>query len=192
MFGRRKSEGAAQTTAPERPGAKNRPTPKRSVAEAANKRPLVPSTRKAGGRGGTKASKEQVREQRMKARQGMLSGDDRYLPARDAGPERRYVRDFVDARYSVGEFLLPLVGIVFVATLARQPWLAFPAIILTYAMVLAVFGDALYLRLRLRKLLAAKFGTVGKGLVFYGVTRTLQFRRWRMPRPKVNRGEYPS
>lgn len=188
MFGRKKDGGSATPAVQERPGAKNRPTPKRSVAEAANKRPLVPTDRKVAG----KQSREQLREQRLKQRQAMLAGDERALPARDAGAVRRYVRDFVDARYSVGEFLLPLVVVVFLLTLTRQAYLAFPAIIVTYGMVLAFILDAFYLRRRLRKLLTAKFGSVERGLVLYGVTRSLQFRRWRMPRPKVGRGEYPS
>jgi hypothetical protein len=188
MFGRKKAGGSATPAVQERPGAKNRPTPKRSVAEAANKRPLVPTDRKVAG----KQSREQLREQRMKQRQAMLAGDERALPARDAGAVRRYVRDYVDARYSVGEFLLPLVVVVFLLTLTRQAYLAFPAIIVTYGMVFAFLLDSMYLRFRLRKLLTAKFGSVERGIVFYAVTRALQLRRWRMPRPKVKRGEYPS
>jgi hypothetical protein len=188
MFGRKKADGSGTPAVQERPGAKNRPTPKRSVAEAANKRPLVPTDRKVAG----KQSREQLREQRMKQRQAMLSGDERALPARDAGAVRRYVRDYVDARYSVGEFLLPLVVIVFVLTLTRQAYLALPAIIVTYGMVFAFLLDAMYMRYRLRKLLTEKFGSVERGIVFYAVTRALQLRRWRMPRPKVSRGQYPS
>ena len=39
-------------------------------------------------------------------RQAMLTGDERYYPARDQGPARRYARDFVDARYNVGEYFI--------------------------------------------------------------------------------------
>ena len=35
-------------------------------------------------------------------RRGFEQGDEKYLPARDKGPVRRYVRDFVDARLSIG------------------------------------------------------------------------------------------
>jgi len=31
-----------------------------------------------------------------------------------------------------------------------------------------------------------------KGLGFYAVRRTMQMRRWRMPKPMVKRGEKPS
>jgi hypothetical protein len=52
--------------------------------------------------------------------------------------------------------------------------------------------DAFLMRMRLRKALTAKFGEMQRGTVFYAVTRSLQIRRWRMPRPMVERGEYPS
>jgi hypothetical protein len=187
MFGRKKS---AATTLPveERPGAKNRPTPKRSVVEAANKRPLVPSNRKNV----SKVSREQLRDQRTKQRAAMLAGDERALPARDAGPVKRYVRDYVDARWNAGEFLLPLVAAVFLATLTRAPAVLLVTTVATYGMILAVVADSVLLRFRLNKLLTAKFGSADKGVTFYAVTRTLQLRRWRMPRPKVRHGEYPS
>ena len=123
----------------------------------------------------------------------MLTGDERYLPARDAGPERRYVRDYIDARYNVGEFLLPRRR----ARLRPDPdpvrptW-SLPAIIVTYGMVLAFLLDAIYLRIRLRKLLTAKFGSIAPRPRVLRRHPRLQLRRWRMPRPKVRRGEYPS
>jgi len=188
MFGRKKATTSTGPAVQERPGAKNRPTPKRSVAEAANRRPLVPNDRKSAG----KASREQLREQRLRQRQAMLSGDERNLPARDAGAARRYVRDFVDARYSVGEFLLPLVVVVFIISLTRLPVILLITTVAIYGTILAFGMDCFLLRYRLRKALTAKFGTVDRGLMFYAITRTLQLRRWRMPRPQVARGHYPS
>ena len=55
-------------------------------------------------------------EAREKARVGMAAGDDRYLTARDRGPQRRYVRDYVDARFNIGEFLIPVMLLVIVLT----------------------------------------------------------------------------
>jgi Flp pilus assembly protein TadB len=190
MFGRRKPDQASATAEAERPGAKGRPTPKRSVSQAANKRPLVPSDRdrKSAGR----ASREQMREQRVRQRQAMLTGDERNLPARDFGPQRRYVRDYVDARWNVGEYMLPLIALVFGMTLLRIPVVILAVTVLVYAMILAALVDAFLMRRRLRQLLTAKFGEMQRGSVFYGVTRSLQIRRWRMPRPMVARGEFPS
>jgi hypothetical protein len=188
MFGRRKNGQSATPAVQERVGAKNRPTPKRSVAQAANKRPLVPTDRKVAG----KSSREQVRTQRNLQRAAMLNGDERHLPARDQGAEKRFIRDYVDARYSVGEFLLPVVAIVFLATITRLPIAVFATTIIVYGVILAVLVDSLLLRRRINQALTAKFGSAPKGVGFYAVTRTLQIRRWRMPRPQVARGQYPS
>ena len=190
MFGRRKTDSPATVT--ERPGAKNRPTPKRSVAEAANKRPLVPSDRKATGKSAGKANREQIREQRVRQRQAMLTGDERYLPPRDAGPERRYVRDYIDARWNVGELMLPIVALVFALSLTRSGTVIVVVTAVVYGLILAAILDAVLLRFRLRGLMTRKFGSMPKGSVFYGITRSMQIRRCRMPRPKVARGRYPS
>ena len=61
-----------------------------------------------------------------------------------------------------------------------------------YGLILAAILDAVLLRFRLRGLMTRKFGSMPKGSVFYGITRSMQIRRWRMPRPKVARGRYPS
>lgn len=190
MFGRRKPGQAAATQVTERPGAKGRPTPKRSVAEAANRKPLVPDNRdrKSAGR----ASREQLREQRVRQRQAMITGDERYLPARDAGPQRRLIRDYVDARFNIGELMLPLIAIVFGLTLIRVPSVVLAATLMVYVLILAALVDAFLLRRRLRQLLTRKFGEMPRGSVFYAVTRSLQIRRWRMPRPMVRRGQFPS
>ena len=56
------------------------------------------------------------REQSMKMRQAMMTGDDSGLPPRDKGPVRRYVRDFVDARLSIGTLAMPMMIVVLVLT----------------------------------------------------------------------------
>ncbi|MFL6099720.1 MAG: DUF3043 domain-containing protein [Actinomycetales bacterium] len=189
MFGRRKPDEAA-TDVTDRPGAKGRPTPKRSVAEAANKRPLVPDNRDR--KSAARASREQQREQRVRQRQAMLTGDERHLPARDAGAQRRFVRDYVDARFNIGEFMLPLIALVFGLTLVRVPSVILAATLMVYVLILAALVDGFLMRRRLRQLLTKKFGEMQRGSVFYAITRSLQIRRWRMPRPVVARGEFPS
>ncbi|MBZ6371944.1 MAG: DUF3043 domain-containing protein, partial [Microbacterium hominis] len=94
---------AAPDAAPEVPAGpgKNRPTPSRAEQEAARKRPLVADTKEARAR-----AKAELAAQREKARIGMANGDERYLPVRDKGPQRRFVRDWVDSGWHAGELLM--------------------------------------------------------------------------------------
>lgn len=195
MFRRTKSETA--TTVPAepqgKPGGKGRPTPTRRDAEAARKAAQKkPRNRKEA----SALRREKVRTERGKMQDAMRTGDDRYLPAADKGPVRRFARDYVDARYSVMEFALPillvvsLLGVVFSP---RFPWLAGLVNLLFLAMVLLIAADWFLLSAGIRKAVAAKFPKESsKGLGFYAVRRTMQMRRWRLPKPMVKRGEKPS
>jgi len=195
VFRRTKSETA--TTVPAepqgKPGGKGRPTPSRREAEAARKAALKkPRNRKEA----TAYRREKMRTERSKMQQAMQTGDDRYLPAADKGPVRRFARDYVDARYSVMEFALPilllvsLIGVVF----SRQfLWLAGLVNLLFLAMILLIALDWFLLSAGLKKAVAARFPKEStKGIGFYAVRRTMQMRRWRLPKPMVKRGEKPS
>jgi hypothetical protein len=92
---------------------KGRPTPESCEQEAARKRPLVPNDRKEAA----KQARAKQAEARDRARVGMAAGDDRYLPTRDRGPQKKYVRDYVDARFSIGEVLIPVMFLVILLTL---------------------------------------------------------------------------
>jgi hypothetical protein len=194
VFGRSKTATPAVPTTPvaDKVGGKNRPTPKRSSAEAANRRPLVPGDRKEAAR----AERTAARELRLKARQGMAAGDERFLPARDQGPVRRYVRDVVDARRNLGENAILILFGVLILQLALS---AFPATAvygtaLLWAVVLVVVVDSLVLRRKLKRGVRERFGDEAagqRGLVFYGVMRALQLRRTRIPGPGVQRGDAP-
>ena len=111
MFGRKKEAPSAQdsvdqqavgATARDSATGKGAPTPKRSAQVAARKRPLVPEDRKAS----KAAERVAVQEQRLKMRQAMDTGDEKFLPLRDKGPQKRFARDYVDARFSLGEYLM--------------------------------------------------------------------------------------
>lgn len=193
MFGRGKTlnEQQADTVArPEREGAKNRPTPKRRDQEAARRRPLVETDRKAA----RDRDKLARREAQLKQRQAMVTGDDAHLPARDKGPVRRYIRDYVDARWNLGEFMLPVMLVVLALSFVRIPWVFAAVSIGVYALILIAAVDGFLMWRKLKKRLVAKFGEdkVGRGLAMYAVMRGFQIRRSRMPRPLVDRGNYPS
>ena len=171
---------------------KGRPTPKRKTSEALNKRPLVPADRKAAG----KSAREANKEARNREYQAMQTGDERYLPVKDKGAVRRYVRDYVDARWNLGEFFLPVAMIFVVANLFLKgnPNAAAAAILVLYVIVLVTIIDAYIMWRKLKKKLRAKFGddTFMRGLAMYAVMRAFQLRRARLPKVLVKHGEYPS
>lgn len=167
---------------------KGRPTPSRKEAQAAKAQPLV------GGRDKTaiKAQKQKQMEARERARQGMMQGDERYLSIRDKGPQRRFVRDYVDARFSVGEFLIPLMLVVLVMTFLPGIFQVISLAVIWSYVLIAVL-DAVFLGVVLNRKLEAKFGAgnVQKGFRWYAAMRAFQFRPLRIPKPQVKRGNYP-
>ena len=179
-------ETPEQTTA--RLQGKGAPTPTRREQEAARKRPLVPTDRKEAA----KAARAHQADAREKARVGMAAGDERYLTARDRGPQRRYVRDYVDARFNIGEVLLPLVLIVFISYFF--PELASILLLAVWVVFIAVAIDCLILGFLVRRKLAAKFGgmdRVERGVRWYAAMRAIQLRVIRLPKPQVKRFQYP-
>jgi len=172
-------------------GKKDRPTPKRKDAEAANRHPLVPDDRRQAGRD----ARVKQREQRDLQYQAMLTGDERNMPRRDAGPVKRFVRDYVDARLNLGTLLLPLavVFLLFAFVSAYFGQVGFLVVTgVLYAYVFAVVVDSVFLWRGLRKALIAKFGPSStRGNLGYGVLRASQIPRFRLPRPQVRRGGAP-
>ena len=144
---------------------------------------------------GIRAQRAADKVTRDREYQAMLSGDERHLPARDKGPVRRWIRDYVDARRSPGEYLLPISVILMLATflVPTQPTVGLAVVALIYVVILLTVVDIVLLARRLKKLLTAKFGAqrVVRGTVMYAVMRVFQMRRMRLPKPQVQRGQYP-
>ena len=168
---------------------KGRPTPTRKEREAARKRPLVPNDRKRA----REENRQRMAEARERARDGLARGDERYLPQRDRGPQRRYVRDYVDARTSFGEFMIPVMFLVIIATFLPSVYAQFIAIIALWAFFLIAVADSILLANLVKRRLKKKFGhdRIEKGVGWYAGMRALQLRVLRLPKPQVKRGEYP-
>lgn len=177
------AEGGAKA-----PVGKGRPTPTRKQAEARNARPIVGSRDKAL----RKEQRQQQIEARERARVGMMQGEERYLGPRDRGPQRRFVRDYVDARWSIGELLIPMMLVVLVMTFFPGVMQVVSLIVIWTFVALAVI-DAVILGFVLKRKLAAKFGAdrVQSGFRWYAAMRAFQFRPLRVPKPQVKRGAYP-
>jgi len=179
---------AKVTVTPVEAPAKGRPTPTRKEQEAARKQPLVPSDRRLAAR----QSRDQQAVQRERARIGMARGEEKYLPARDRGPQKRFARDFVDARFSIGEATVPVLVVAVIGTFV--PVVGNYVIIGIYALLLLVVADGIWLGHRIVTQLAAKYGKekVERGVRWYSFMRAIQLRPMRLPKPQVKRGQYPS
>lgn len=171
-------------------GGKGRPTPTRKEREAANLRPLVGSDRRAAG----KESRAKMAEAREKARIGMAAGEEKFLPVRDKGPQRRFIREYVDARFSVGEILIPVMFLVIILTFINNALAQLIGIVGLWLFFLVAVVDGVILGFILNKKLAAKFGEdkVQKGNRWYAAMRAMQLRVMRLPKPQVKRGQFPT
>lgn len=199
MFRSRSKDGQAKRTAPvssaepQQPrdpqAPKGRPTPKRSEAQSQRRTvTAAPSSRKEAA----KRQREARRADMARQREALASGDDRYLPLRDKGPVRRYVRDYVDARWSVAEFFLPIAVVILVLSMLPSPQLKNISLLLWMTVLVLIVLDSVGLAFRLRKALKARFPDKPlRGAVPYGLMRTLQMRKMRLPKPQVARGERP-
>lgn len=165
---------------------KGRPTPKRNEAQTLRRKAVTtPTDRKAAAR----QARDARRTDMSKQREALQSGDQRYLPARDKGPVRKFVRDFVDSRMRVAEFFLPVAVVILVLSIVRVGSLQTVSLLLWLIVIVAIVVDSLITGLRLRGQLRTRFPDQStKGAVAYGLMRTLQMRRLRLPKPQVARG----
>jgi hypothetical protein len=192
VIGRKKTPVEPEPQPVSTVGGKGRPTPSRKEAEARNRRPLVPDDRKEAKR----IAREKRNEAYMKQRQAMVTGDERYLPLRDKGPVRRYARDYVDARWSIAEFFMPLALVMILAMMFAGQFqqLANVLVLGMYGILLVAIVDSLIMVQILKRKLRKKFGDdqIPAWTGFYAFGRSFYFRRMRQPKPQVGRREYPS
>lgn len=191
MFRRTKSTDTATDTrtgttgagVPVREGGKGRPTPTRKEAEAAaRERAKAGRDKKAAA----KLLRERRAQQNAKMRAGMRSGDERYLPARDQGRVKKFVRDFVDSRLCMAEFLLPVLIAIMVSQ-AFNPALANG---LWSASVVVVALDTTLLVFRVKREVRRRFPDDShKGVTSYALLRSLQMRWLRLPKRQVKLGQ---
>lgn len=185
MF-RRKSDAPVVEPQPVKPGGKGRPTPSRREQEAANKaRAKVPRTRKE-----QQAAARAGRTDPAKLRAAMRNGDERYLPARDRGPVRRFIRDWVDCRFTVGEVLLPVLIVAMLLGYVGSRQLALFGTVLTLLLVVLAAISIVLMRFRLHAEIRRRFPDAPlQGTTYYATVRMVQVRFLRMPKPQVKIGQ---
>jgi Ca2+-dependent lipid-binding protein len=178
-------EDERQSRDPQAP--KGRPTPKRSESQTRRRTAAtVPSDRKAA----TKQAREARRVELAKQREALAGGDERYLPLRDRGPVRKFVRDYIDSRLRVAEFFLPLAVVILLMTIVQSAAIKNLGLVLWLLVIVLIVFDSVFTTITLRSQLRKRFPQENRlrSHISYGLMRTLQMRRLRLPKPQVKRG----
>ena len=205
MFGKKKAApeevAVEQEVAPLPKGytpPKGTATPKRKVAEAANRHPIVADRRKLTKeeRKARKAANRKASDDLYyKQQQAMRTGDERNMPYQHQGKVRRFGRDVVDSYSPISGWFMPLAVLLIPMMFftARYPRFSFWATIAFYVIFILMALHALFIARRARMLAAYKYGDaqVPRGFIWQMLGRGFYPRRWRLPSPQVKRGEYP-
>jgi Protein of unknown function (DUF3043) len=194
MFRRRPKASEEPPDVPAEPEAspqtsKGRPTPKQR--QARGPATPAPKTRKEAVR--YQKQRYQAEKASTKApttpkarRAAMLAGDEDALPRRDRGPVRQLARDYVDSHRMLSNYMLIIFPFlllsVFSPAVSIVLWLALLGFVTEWMIV----GRRLKAMAISRKM---KVTDSAFGLGFYAGSRAYMPRRWRVPRPRVNRGD---
>lgn len=170
---------------------KGRPTPARKQQEMLRKKPVVGNKSPEAKR----AAKKTLNAERAKAREGLANGEDRYLTARDRGPQRKLARDVVDSRFTIGELVLPMLFLVIIVSSIRPDdaqldlTIQLGTLVAMWGLFVAIGIDGYFIGRRTQKVVELKYsGKAEKGLRWYAAMRSIQMRGMRLPKPQVKRG----
>ena len=119
----------------------------------------------------------------------MRRGESWALPRKDQGQVRALARDYVDARRSISEYymfgVLVLVVLLFLPALRKSAVIDYAVLIILAVIVI----ESILVSGRVIKLAQQRFpGESTRGLRMYVAVRNTQFRRLRMPTPRVKPG----
>jgi hypothetical protein len=172
---------------------KGRPTPKRRESQGKRGPVSAPKTRKEAYARQKQLARQQKSERATakprtvaEQRAALRRGDPTALPRRDQGPTRKLARDYVDSRRLLSNYLLLLFPVM-IAGLAL-PQLQIIVLVVFVGLLLEwyVIGK------RIRTLAIERDGQAQGGnmtIGFYAGSRAYLPRRWRLPKPQVERGD---
>jgi hypothetical protein len=96
----------------------------------------------------------------------------------------------VDSRRSIGEFFLPIIGVVLIISLFPYALSAVIGVVLMYTVLFASIVDGILLSRKIKREVTARFPSESlKGIGMYGWLRSTQMRRMRAPKPGVSAGD---
>lgn len=140
---------------------------------------------------------QRLHPNRSKAEQRRLDRDSRYKSRVtswdkvESSPERTLLRDYVDVRWTVTEFMLPAMLLLMAAVVATSRWITVSTYIALGLWVLLglSFINTAVMWINFKKVLAERVpGASKRGLLMYMFNRSLMIRRFRKPSPRVVRG----
>jgi len=175
------SPAAGEQIVVSRTRKKDGATPTRKQAEAARMERLHPTL-------SPKQQKKAEREARYQARMDALDRVER-------SPARVLLRDYVDARWTISEFVLPSMILIMAGSMAVMMLGAPQAAAEAVAGVLWILVGAAFINVWImwrgyKRLLEERLpGTPTKSLGMYMFNRAIMIRRFRQPSPRIKRGD---
>jgi len=173
------STDAGTTQQSAQPAKKDAPTPSRKEAEAARRERLHPSLSPA--------------QQRKADRQAQAVARQRAYAEADNTPERVLMRDYIDSRKGFAQYSMPALMVTLalaIGSLYISTDVATVVGFLPYVVILGIVIDLFFMWSGYKKLHATRLPRVPlKGLLAYGVNRSINFRRFRMPAARVKPGD---
>lgn len=192
---------------------KGRPTPKRNEVEReqgvrreAYEAPTTPAEARkrrkelkaSMSKEEYKAMKQRERDQaareRRRVNERMMAGDEKYLMDRDKGPERKFVRDWVDSHRYLMNLFLPMTLIVILLMIigVKNPQVANLASIVMMVLFLIMIAEGVWLSRKINRMVRERYPDTAQGkfgLGMYAFTRATMIRRLRTPAPQKQPGD---
>jgi hypothetical protein len=159
------------------PSKKETPTPTRRQAIAARQQRLNPVVSKKEARQRDRVAKDKLRQ-------------DSFQRVHDRGVST-LIRDYIDSRWSVAEFVLPVMLLVLVTVFVGGQYTALVqiAMIITWTLLGLMVLDTFLMWRGCKKAIQRYFPNEPlKGKFGYAASRTMMMRRTRQPRAVVKRG----
>ncbi|MCW5951610.1 MAG: DUF3043 domain-containing protein [Propionibacteriaceae bacterium] len=161
------------------PPRKDAPTPTRKEAEQARRERLHPTLT--------------PKQARAKERQARVEQRDSQMRVQEAQPGRVLMRDWVDSRRGLAQFSMPLLMLMLMLSLLVTSFGTLLTAIMSYAtwlVMLLIVGDLFLMWRSYKRLHAERLPREPlKGLLSYGINRSINLRRLRLPKPRVKRGD---
>ena len=169
--------GTPEATPADTPTRKGKPTRSRAEAEAERMQRLHPTLT--------------PKQQRAQARVTDRVERQRRWQAVESTPERALLRDYVDARWTFTEFVIPLALVDMAVSIGAAQW---PVVSMTTSLIMTAIFLGMVVNIgwmwwRFKGELRSRIpGARRRGLLMEMMNRMITIRRFRRPAPRIDRG----